>query len=166
MTQKLLLPVCLFISLISSAFSLHDLAILKKIVDVHNNKGGSTFDVKTGQNYSGENGYAVALYSNDKIVVQGKYLTPDDIINFLDLNHIFYDLELPNIVSEYYLIYPYKYLIGTWFDEDNNVSMIEVTLFIPDEAMAISIGRNEDQEAIYNLKTGRTIFIKEYLFKN
>ena len=114
------------------------------LAESHNEHGGATFSLYFG-NVAGQNLYAVSLYPEPEraITISGKSLSPADMEGFIKAN-----LDL--------LADP-RVCIGTWYYEDTDATYIDITAVLAEEQMAIELGRQYNQIAIYDLMRSEEI---------
>ncbi|MDA8792566.1 hypothetical protein N9N67_04935 [Bacteriovoracaceae bacterium] len=160
MAQKFLLNVFLTISLFYLTGYAQEEDNLQKIVSYHNMHGGSTFDVNSGENYKDIDAYAVAIFPDYGTSFEGKYITVEDLESFLVITDFIYNSRNESNLLANNFWSSRNYLVGSWYDEENSQTWIEVTRLIFDLEEAMKTARQYDQRYIYHLRTGKTIKVK------
>ena len=118
------------------------------VVKKHAGNGGATFNVKTGENLSGKNLYAVSIYPDREQRINGMIISQDDILAFIAKNRDLFDLDNTSL--------------GTWLCKrtDGDVSYLDVVVTVS-KRKAIKLGRKHGQIAIFGLKNLETISLVE-----
>lgn len=108
--------------------------LISRILEAHNQNGGSTFTAQ-GENVVGKPGFAVSLYPERSVIIQGP-LSAEDLRSFIDQNN---DLLMdPRVV------------IGTWNNGSKNY--LDISAVIQDKEQAIALGKKYNQIAIFDLQ--------------
>jgi hypothetical protein len=121
----------------------HKLVISESIADLHNATGGSTVDKRTGRRMS--EGFPVGIGEEEVLALN--HVSPEVILQF-EQDHA-EALSKPNRQ------------VGTWFDEEEGKTHIEVVEVARTEEEAIKLGEEHNELAIYNLETGKTIELRK-----
>jgi hypothetical protein len=111
---------------------------VEQILALHAEYDGSTFNMYFGD-LGGKELYAVSLYPDLGIVLEGKEIPPDVLRRFISDND---DLFKDPRVS-----------VGTWFDSEGGMTYLDISATIPDRQQAIELGRQYNQIAIFDLST-------------
>jgi len=117
-----------------------------KIVAAHNEAGGSTFNLAQNKNMAGTDNFAVSTHPDRTVEVKGK-LTPKAVQDFAAKNA---DLLKDPTES-----------LGTWLRPKDGVHVLDVVKTIPDRAEAVQLGHDHAQDAIFDMKQGKEIFMKD-----
>ena len=113
-------------------------ALAATIADEHDLCGGSTWRMATeGHSLRGTAFYAVCVFPNRSVTIEGSYISPQVIDKFIGENK---DL----------LANPHTAL-GTWYDGRKDHSILEVALTLRTRENAMAVAREFDQEFIYDL---------------
>jgi hypothetical protein len=121
----------------------HKLVVTESISEEHNKNGGSTINQRTGRVIT--EGFPVGI--GEEEILDGKEITPETIQQF-EMEHA-EALGLPNRQ------------IGTWFDEAEGKTYIEVVEVARTEADAIALGEEHNELSTYNLETGEIIMLRK-----
>ena len=108
--------------------------IIDKIVKAHNKNGGSSFTSRGAL----KQGYAVSTQTGNGKEIDGKKITPKDLVDFITEN-------------EQLLADPNNF-VGTWYNEDIGKTILDVATVVATEAEAQKIGRQNKQDAVFDLK--------------
>lgn len=111
--------------------------IARYIEIVHRANGGSTFNLYFGD-LAGEELYAVSLYPELSVLIEG-HPTLEDLHQF--------------IVDNYTLLRDPRVSVGTWYNSENGITYLDVSATIPDRELAIALGQEYNQLAIFSLAT-------------
>lgn len=111
---------------------------VEQILELHAEYDGSTFNMYFGD-LGGKELYAVSLYPDLGIVLEGKEIPPEVLRRFILDNRDL--LEDPRVS------------IGTWYDSESGMTYLDISATLPDEQRAIELGREYNQIAIFNLST-------------
>ncbi len=106
----------------------------------HEREGGSTF-TPTGENLTKKDAYSVGSYPER--TTQVDKLTPEILNKFKTDNADL--LSKPD------------HAVGTWKDPDTGKTVLDISRIYPDREQAIAAGKQKNQKAIYNLRTGEEI---------
>lgn len=121
----------------------HKMVVAETIADEHNKKGGSTINQRTGRVVT--EGFPVGI--GEEEVFNTNEVTPEIIQKFTqDHNEA---LSQPNRQ------------IGTWYDEGEGKTYLDVVEIAETEERAIELGKEHNELAVYNLATGETIQIRK-----
>jgi hypothetical protein len=112
-------------------------AAARSIAARHRADGGSTFNLYVGD-LSGLPLYAVSLYPERSIVLRGRELNPRVVAAFVDANMD--------------LLRDPRNSVGTWFNEMNGLTYLDVSATLPSMEEAITLGRRYNQVAIFDLQ--------------
>lgn len=112
------------------------------IAEVTAQQGGASFSID-GRNLSGEKGYAVSVYPDRGVILDG-LPSELDISKFILANKDVFDFDLA---------------IGTWFHEGK--TYLDLSVVIEDFDEAIARAKACGQLAIYNLDSCEEIMIGE-----
>jgi hypothetical protein len=87
----------------------------------------------------GQSLFAVSLFPEPRIAVifSGHDLPIERLKIFLNANH--------------YLLSDPRICVGTWYDEANDLSYIDIVAVLPSRETAIALGKKYNQIAIYDL---------------
>jgi hypothetical protein len=107
-----------------------------QVEQLHEAHGGATFSLYFG-NVLGQELYAVSLYPERSVQVRGRFVPARRLQAFLTLNQD--------------LLHDPRNAIGTWYNEDDNTTYLDVSAMLPDREQAISLARQYNQIAIYDL---------------
>jgi hypothetical protein len=111
---------------------------VEQILALHMEYDGSTFNMYFGD-LGGKTLYAVSLYPDLGIVLEGQEIPEDLLRRFISDNS---DLLDDPRVS-----------VGTWFDSESGLTYLDVSATIPDRQQAIELGQQYNQIAIFDLST-------------
>jgi hypothetical protein len=103
---------------------------------LHAEKGGATFSIYFG-NVAGQELFAVSLYPERSVQVLGRLVPTRRLLAFVAQNQD--------------LLRDPRNAIGTWYNGDDDVTYLDVSTTLPDREQAISLGRQYNQIAIYDL---------------
>jgi hypothetical protein len=112
----------------------------------HNRSGGATVSLSDG-NLAGGQGFVVSVYPKRALNLTNS-LTRQDILGFVVLN-----LDL--------LLQP-GHALGTWFDEEHGIHVLDVVTLISKHHDAVRLGQQFCQRAIFDLTTCSNIPIASY----
>jgi len=114
----------------------------QQIAHLHAVRGGSTFSLQSGD-LSGERLFAVSLFPERTRRVAGPTLSAALILRYIERNA---DLLRDPRVS-----------VGTWFDEEQGVTFLDVSVTLPERTAAEALARRYNQIGIYDLHAGQWI---------
>lgn len=117
----------------------HRFVVNETISDSHKKNGGSSISQQTGRPIT--KGFPVGVGFEE--TVDGEVVTPDDIDRFRNVNQE--ELNKPGRQ------------IGTWYNEEDNKTYIDVVQIAKTQEEAMELGRANGEIAVYNLETGETI---------
>jgi hypothetical protein len=103
---------------------------------IHNEQSGATFSLYFG-NVTGQELYAVSLYPERSVKVRGQLLSARKLKAFI--------LQNRNLLAD-----P-RNSIGTWYKEESDTTYIDITATLPDRQLAVSLGWQYNQIAVYDL---------------
>ena len=117
----------------------------QNITDAHNSgsatEGGSTVNAVHG-NLADTQNHSVSIFPDLTTYVPGRYVTPEQIKEFAaKVQAAGVDLSQPNVS------------IGTWYDREANATSLDVAYTTNDRSLAIDLGRQFNQKAIFDLLT-------------
>lgn len=112
------------------------------VLSRHLENGGSTTNLLTGQDLGGTQNFAVSMYKDREQVIPGQP-TKEQLRAFIEKNKDL--LSTPD------------HTLGTWFNEDDGNTYLDVSIVVPDMAEALRIARDNQQLAIFDLRTFTTI---------
>ena len=114
-------------------------AVIPQVLESHQNYGGSTFNLKRG-NMAYKDLYAVSIFPDQGISlpIPGKVIPPDTARQWARFNR--------DLLKDPRLSW------GTWYDAENNASVLDVVATIKDKSAAERAGRKTNQKAITYLK--------------
>jgi hypothetical protein len=112
------------------------------VIEAHKS-GGSTFNPHTGENIVGRDTWAVSGFKEREHVITRRAPTAQDIADFRVANKDLFDASGPKGELK----------IGTWFDEKTNRHVLDVVSTTDDKLKALRFAKENDQDAIINLKT-------------
>jgi hypothetical protein len=118
---------------------------VKTIVGLHNNTGGSTYNVILKQSLAKKDYYAVSPYPERTTKIAGKKITSQSVVGYLDRN-----ADLLNNA---------KNSMGTWYNPEDGTTYLDVSIVVPTMEEAIKLGKEHNQQSIYNLKTMKEIAV-------
>jgi hypothetical protein len=115
-----------------------------RIEQIHAEHGGATFSLYFGD-MLGQGLYAVSLFPEPEtaLTIAGKDAPADVLRAFIGANR-----EL--------LLDP-RLCIGTWYQEDMDITFIDIVAVLPDRETALALGRQYNQIAVYDLAAGEEI---------
>ncbi len=113
------------------------------IVETHNANGGSTINLTTGKPIT--EGFAVAISKDYEKVIPGDKLTKEQLDAYKSEHQDVLDADP-------------RRTIGTWVD--NGKTYLDISTVLPTEKEAIEVGKQNNQLAIFDLKTFTTIPIE------
>lgn len=107
-----------------------------QISALHQTAGGATFNLRFG-NQAGQKLFAVSIFPERTVILPTRLVTVEALVAFIRRNG---DL----------LIDP-RCCVGTWFDPDDGVTYLDITLALPSKRVAITLGQKYNQIAIFDL---------------
>lgn len=108
--------------------------MIAEIAVTHNDNGGCTYDIWTGEQPT--KGYAVALFGYERRIKREK-LTFDDIAKYLK-EHIYQMLIEQSA-------------IGTWYDKETGYTYIDTVVVLSKKYDALEVGKYNAQKYVYDL---------------
>jgi hypothetical protein len=115
---------------------------VRLIERLHEEDGGATFSLYFG-NVAGQELFAVSLYPERSVQVRGRFISARRLLAFLAQNQ--------DLLSD-----P-RNAIGTWYNEDDDTTYLDVTATVPDRVEAIALGKQYNQIGVYDLQRGEDI---------
>lgn len=117
------------------------------IASIHDT-GGFTFDPRTGGlvKVGSVKGVAVAVPHTEQIVGRGANVDRAEFIS-----------GVADVIQKHGEAMSKGAMLGGWFSEDRQVYMVELTELIPDRKAAIALGKQRNQEGVFDLGTGEYI---------
>ena len=112
----------------------------RAVAQLHAENGGATFSLHDG-NRAGHPLFAVSLFPERTRRFPGSRLPIAMVERYIQRN-----LDL---------LQDRRVCVGTWFDEDQDVTFVDVSLTLVDQGEAEEIARRYNQIAIYDLRAGR-----------
>jgi len=109
-----------------------------EIQALHEENGGSTVNLYFGD-LGGAELYAVSLYPDRSVVVEGSDIPEDVLRSFIEANEQL--LQDPRVS------------VGTWYNSENGLTYLDLSATLPDREEAIELGRQYNQIAIFDLST-------------
>jgi hypothetical protein len=109
---------------------------VEQVAHLHAERGGATFSLYFADTF-GQELFAVSLYPERSVRVRGRLVPARRLQAFVARNQ---DLLLDP-----------RNAIGTWYNEANDTTYLDVTATLPDREQAITLGRQYNQIAIYDL---------------
>lgn len=118
--------------------------IINRIEKAHTETGGSTFNIKTGENLLGKDLYSVGIGETEKIPgnITGKDFNAK-LSEFITKNEDL--LKNKNIT------------VGSWFNKKTNETVFDIVTTTKNKKLAQFLGEKYNQESIFNLKKGEEI---------
>jgi hypothetical protein len=107
-----------------------------QIERLHRENGGATFSLYFAD-VGGQELFAVSLYPERSVQVPGRFVPTRRLQAFLAQNED--------------LLRDPRNTIGTWYNKDDDTTYLDVTATLPDKEQAITLGRQYNQIAIYDL---------------
>ena len=117
-----------------------------KIADLHDANGGATYNLAENKDLNGTDNYSVSTHPDRTEEIKGE-LTPQAIQTFAAKNA---DLLKDKTES-----------LGTWKRPADGVHVLDVVKTIPNRDEAVQLGFEHKQDAIFDLKNGKEIFMKD-----
>lgn len=132
-----------------------DLAHLDRLKDEIEKNGGFTYNPRTGGllRVGEAKGFAIAVPGTETVVgeekVNGKYISREDFAK-----------GVAKIIRAHKAEFAQGAVLGGWYSPERNQFMVELSEIFPpgDREGAIAVGKRRNQEAIFDLSTGETIF--------
>lgn len=117
-------------------------ALARKIAEVHKAKEGSTHNLYFGD-LSGRKLFAVSVFPRQTTKVQGRLVSKQMLAEYLEAN-------------QRHLADP-RVSVGTWYDPENNESIVDIILTEPGRQRALKLGSDYNQRGIFDLAAGEEI---------
>jgi len=114
--------------------------LVGQILQVHQQTGGSTFNVRNEQNLAGQKVYSVSPFKELETVLDHSP-TSEDITGFIGRPGVREKLFDPSG----------KFSLGTWEDKSEGKTYLDVVVTTPDLSEALEIGRKAKQIAAFDL---------------
>ena len=110
----------------------------------HKENGGSSFS-QTGQNLSGQAGFAVSISKDTEQILQSPPTT-QDILAYQTLSNV-----------RQILISTPAAFVGTW--QDKGQHYLDVSIFVVSKHEALTLGKTYQQQAVFDLAQGEAITV-------
>jgi hypothetical protein len=107
-----------------------------QVAALHQAAGGATFNLRFG-NQVGQQLFAVSLFPERTVILPTRLVRIDALIAFMRRNAD--------------LLADPRCCVGTWFDPDDGVTYLDVTLVLPSKRLAIRLAQQYNQIAIFDL---------------
>ncbi len=114
--------------------------LVNQILATHQQTGGSTFNLRTGQNLAGQKFYSVSPFKELEQILDHDP-TSQDITDFMSRPGVREKLFDPSG----------EYSLGTWRDSESGQTYLDVVVTTPKLERAIEIGRQANQIAAFDL---------------
>ena len=111
--------------------------VVDQISALHAGSNGATVSMYFGD-MSGKPGFAVSLFPGRTSFVLGDALTKQRLAAFI-------------IENVDFLLADPRHCIGTWYDQEGDVSYIDITAVVPESGLAMDLAVWYNQVAIYDL---------------
>ena len=119
--------------------------LLADILSAHFLNGGSTFSLTSKQNMSGQSGFCLSIFPDrEKIIAE--VLTKSKLQSYIEKNKDLLDRE--------------NVCLGTWTDSVSRKTYIDCIIIAKTKRLALKLAIDHKQNAIFNLKSGDTIYFK------
>ena len=115
---------------------------IPQVMAVHNEGGGSSIN-QEGQNIFGTKNYSVSVHPDRSKIIDGKEITEEDILDFAEANADLLEDKMN--------------FIGTWYNEQDGKTYMDISTYTPDKQKAIDMARKANQIAIYDLYAAEEI---------
>jgi hypothetical protein len=117
------------------------------ITSIHDN-GGFTFNPSKGGlvEVGSVKGVAVAVPHTETIVGHGENVDRDEFIR-----------GVTDVIMKHGDHFANGGMLGGWYSPERQVYMVEVTDLVPDREAAIKLGKERNQEGVFDLETGEYI---------
>lgn len=106
------------------------------VAETHNKQGGSTIDLKTGKPTT--KGFAISPYPDRTVKIPGKEISPEQIQEYAEQNKDLLEQK--------------GHTIGTWFNEEDGNTYLDVTITEASKEKALKLGEEKEQIAIFDLE--------------
>jgi len=113
-----------------------------QIAESHEREGGATVNPRFGS-LIGQPLFAVSLYPGRSVIVAGRSLAAELIAVFVRQN------------SD--LLRDPRNSIGTWYDEEADVTYLDITAVVVEKREGLTLGDVYNQKGIYDLEEGEEI---------
>jgi hypothetical protein len=117
-------------------------AIAAQTAAIHDANGGATVNLYRGD-LAGQDLYVVVIYPELSEAIPGPDLDPARIRQFI-ADHLTLLMDTRNNV-------------GTWFDDEDGYTYLDVSTALPDRAQALALGQQYDQMGVFDLARMTTI---------
>jgi hypothetical protein len=117
-------------------------AAVAQIARLHEENGGATFSLYFGS-VLGHELFAVSLYPERSVQVRGRFVPARWLQAF--------------IVQGQGLLNDPRIAVGIWYNEEDDLTCLDVTAILPNRDQAIELARRYNQIAIYDLLRGEEI---------
>ena len=112
-----------------------------RIAALHNEGGGSTLNLVAGD-LAGQRAYSVSVFNERSEIIPGRAIAEARVEAFVERN-----LDLLQRGAS----------IGTWYDEEDDVTWLDVVITPTAKREAVRLGKRYNQRGIYDLRTGTEI---------
>lgn len=109
----------------------------QRVAALHRDHGGATYNLSFGD-VSGERLYSVSIYPERSRRTRGADLDSDLVQRFITEN-----LDL---------LGDPRHSLGTWFNDANGITYLDVSVTLPTRRQAVAVGRQYNQIAGYDLR--------------
>lgn len=110
--------------------------VLPKIVSAHTQENGSTFSLYAG-NMAGKNYYSTSIYPDLTMIARGKNIDEKQIKQF--------------IANNIDLLSDKRVVIGTWYNEEEDATYIDVSVLVDNEEIARGLSEQYNQIGMFHL---------------
>lgn len=117
--------------------------VISEVERLHSQDKGATFSLYFG-NMARQNLYAISVYPERTEITEGSVIDAVTISGFIHRNQ---DLLSHPLAS-----------VGTWYDEQDDITYLDVTILLRNKYEAIELGTRYNQIAVYEL--GSAILIE------
>lgn len=126
-----------------------------KLISEIQKNGGFTYNPKSGHvlQVGKDKGFAVAVPGTERIVGEEK-------VNGEDITREDFAKGVASVLMEHRKEIAAGAVLGGWYSPERNQYMVELTHIVPPDKRdeAIKLGEQRNQEAIFDISTGETIF--------
>lgn len=110
--------------------------IVSKVVELHHQEKGASVN-RNGESLLGRKVFAVAIFSDRKFATRERELRERIVSLFIEANKS--------------LLRDPLCMVGSWYSDDWQESVLEISVIVPDRDLAIKLGREYNQFSIYDL---------------
>ncbi len=114
----------------------------QEIMRLYLANGGATFSLRFG-NQSGQRLYAVCIYPERSLILEGGDISIEDIHDYLSVN-------------KEWLADP-RCCIGIWYSEESDITYLDISILLPQKRAALVLGKRYNQEGIFDLYRAKYI---------